>query len=798
MTGADERDPTRTADGRTTVTAAPGVRAAAQAPLVGRVLDGKYRLDGVLGAGGMGVVYAATHLGTGRPHALKVIAGAHRAGPAALERFRREALAAGQLAHAHVVDVTDFGVADVDGAPIAYLVMERLTGGTLRERLVRRGPLPLDDVVAWVVALAAALDTAHARGILHRDLKPDNIVLEPDASGVEVIKVLDFGLAKFITEPAVPAQGQGQAPARDAADDASAPAPSPLTRAHTVLGTPAYLAPEQRRGEPASIASDVYALGVTVRELLTGHVSREAEERPGVAPLPRAVCAVLAWAQSDEPGARPASAGAFAEALRTAAGGAAQLRREARAWLKSHRRAVARSADRIELGAVLVSCGLLALATWLMPISLAGHGWPLRLLLAGIALLFAISASCAAAALERLVRDVPERAGPRDAASAVARSLRALAALPRLLLRAPRRVLALPLDAVIVPPGACAAIPDPLRPLSKRLQRGLLLWSGIAALCCAFAILAVAQTLDLVESASGPADARWALAALLAGLAPLGAVAAARRRLVARWAVLAAHAQRATTGPGPLAVWPQQRRQARESALAWGTVPLVALASLVPLAAPWFGGFALAVAIEGHVHTLRALIVEGFDPNTRPARTGSPLLSSIAGLDSRQSLRVLELLFAAGASVKSRSDEDTTPLMEAALLGRIDVARWLIAHGALADARTTLDVTPLHYASYGADTSLLDLLLAHGAAVDARDRHGRTPLMYAVQWSGPAAVRWFLAHGADPGARDAQGRSALDLAQMRTLNRPKAPEIRQALEDALRRRAVSPSSPGAP
>jgi serine/threonine protein kinase len=165
--------------------------------LTGEVLDEKYRIEKELGKGGMGSVYLATHLGTGRPVAVKVITPQFMMNDEFVERFRREAKAAGRLHHPNVVNVTDFGFAHVEGERIAYLVMEYLDGCTLAEVLAEESQLPIDWVVDIIEQTSSAIDEAHQQGIVHRDLKPDNIWLEPNRRGGYTVKVLDFGLAKL-------------------------------------------------------------------------------------------------------------------------------------------------------------------------------------------------------------------------------------------------------------------------------------------------------------------------------------------------------------------------------------------------------------------------------------------------------------------------------------------------------------------------------------------------------------------------------------------------------------------------
>src|SRR5437899_1196689 len=164
---------------------------------VDRVLDEKYRLERLLGVGGMGAVYLATHLGTERYVALKLITPQFMRNEEFVERFKREARAAGRLRHPNVVDVTDFGFARTENESVAYLVMEYLDGCTLSEVLAEESRLPLYWAVDILEQVCSAVHEAHQQGIVHRDLKPDNIWLEPNGLGGYRVKVLDFGIAKL-------------------------------------------------------------------------------------------------------------------------------------------------------------------------------------------------------------------------------------------------------------------------------------------------------------------------------------------------------------------------------------------------------------------------------------------------------------------------------------------------------------------------------------------------------------------------------------------------------------------------
>jgi len=289
---------------------------------VGEVLDEKYRLEHLLGKGGMGAVYLATHLGTERYVALKLISPQFMRNNEFVERFKREARAAGRLRHPNVVDVTDFGFANVKAGKVAYLVMEYLDGCTLGDVLAEEKRLPLEWVADILEQVCSAVHEAHQQGIIHRDLKPDNIWLEPNRLGSYRVKVLDFGIAKVgeigpsvvegdpaatIIDDSTPAitnletdtlmrPGSGEAVAtllRDpltVTDDdgtllfdqgATAGArhtqhstnvdqTAALTRVGAIMGTPLYMSPEQCGGGYVDTRSDIYSLGVIAYQMLAG------------------------------------------------------------------------------------------------------------------------------------------------------------------------------------------------------------------------------------------------------------------------------------------------------------------------------------------------------------------------------------------------------------------------------------------------------------------------------------------------------------------------------------------------
>lgn len=263
-----------------------------------RLIAGKYWLEEPLGEGGLGVVYRVVHLGLEKSFAIKLLKTAGAPAPAALERFRREALALGRLRHPHIVEVTDAGLDEVSGVP--YLVMELLEGVSLSAL----APLPLSQALPLLEQIASAIDAAHAAGLLHRDLKPGNV----QVNGAHV-KVLDFGLAELLAGPSEPS-GSSPAP-REAF-------PS-LTTTGALPGTPLYAAPELIEHGEATRASDIYSFGVIAYELLAGKppfvgtvaevLAAHLKMEPPPPPIPREVWLALRETLHKDPAQRPRSAG---------------------------------------------------------------------------------------------------------------------------------------------------------------------------------------------------------------------------------------------------------------------------------------------------------------------------------------------------------------------------------------------------------------------------------------------------------------------------------------------------------
>jgi serine/threonine-protein kinase len=271
-----------------------------------QTLAGRYRVEALLGSGGMAQVYRGTDMVLSRSVAIKVLSSDYSRDPAFVERFRREARAAARLNHPTVVSVYDTGSDD----GVHFIVMEFVSGRTLAQILAAEGPLLPERVAAISARVAEALSFAHEAGLVHRDVKPGNVMLTDRGD----VKVMDFGIARA-------ASGPGQA----------------ITETTSILGTAAYLSPEQAEGKPVDPRSDIYSLGVVLYELLTGqppfsgpspvavaykHVMEEPVPPSAVrSGVPSALEAIAMRALAKDPSRRYASADLMRADLEAAAGG---------------------------------------------------------------------------------------------------------------------------------------------------------------------------------------------------------------------------------------------------------------------------------------------------------------------------------------------------------------------------------------------------------------------------------------------------------------------------------------------
>ncbi|MDP9118255.1 MAG: protein kinase, partial [Actinomycetota bacterium] len=268
-------------------------------PLVGRTLEGRYRILDRVARGGMSTVYSAVDERLDRLVAVKVMSGALSADPAFSDRFTREARAAARLTHLNVVSVYDQGTDSSSGVNHVFLVMELVSGRTLRDLIRDSGPIEVAAAVSVMEPVLSALSAAHRAGLVHRDIKPENILLSDDG----IVKVADFGLARAVEAEAT------------------------ATRTGLMMGTVAYCAPEQISRGSADQRSDVYSAGIVLFELLTGqppyrgdsainvayqHVhSRVPAPSSRVKGIPSEIDELVIDATDSDPGSRPVDAGEF-------------------------------------------------------------------------------------------------------------------------------------------------------------------------------------------------------------------------------------------------------------------------------------------------------------------------------------------------------------------------------------------------------------------------------------------------------------------------------------------------------
>src|SRR5688500_6678728 len=234
----------------------------AEDPALGKVIAGRYRLEARIGEGGMGIVYRARHVLIDRVVAVKLIRPDLRGETHLRAWMLREARAANRVDHAHIIDIHDIGETD-EGE--LYLVMEYLVGTPLSNELAK-GPMPINRAVDIIEQMGAALSRAHDLGVVHRDLKSDNILLTARGGRKDLVNILDFGLAALAHDPRLAPKG-------------------------AVFGTPEYMSPEQARGEQAGPQSDLYALGVLFFEMMTGQLPFRAGDRDGLLEMQRTAVA---------------------------------------------------------------------------------------------------------------------------------------------------------------------------------------------------------------------------------------------------------------------------------------------------------------------------------------------------------------------------------------------------------------------------------------------------------------------------------------------------------------------------
>lgn len=743
--------------------------------LPGSILDQKYRIERPLGLGAMGAVFQATHLGTTRPVALKVIMPQLADNQEFAQRFRREAEAAGRLTHPNVVNVTDFGVTRVEQGELAYLVMEYLDGQSLTDYL-KKTPRPTFNFLLDVMdQTGLALDASHAAGIVHRDLKPSNIWLEPDHRGGYNVKVLDFGIAKVanptkeerasaadaIATILMPAEGGGAGGSLIFADARNSGTPSDLrTSAGTLLGTPAYMAPEQCTGIEVDALTDVYSLAAIAYQMLCGRLPFEAEtlkdlirqqiqttpQSPRVhdRTVPEALANVVLTGLEKDPTRRPPTAGTFAARLRAVSDGELGLLRKSKDVFHTHTSSFLPVQAILLLVMIAVMIPLWFAARWAAHAKLATDGVVVTLMSCCFALLMLFEFQFFKAACTLILRHASEQ-GQFQSGGRLA--LKSLAAGFGDLLRT-----------------QLLSLVD-LRPSSWWAN---VLWPVVWA----------------AEGRSGK-DAIIRSRELCATLPAASKSLTARQygpALMATAALPAMMSLMDSTG-GMLHFWVKQLLAG--SAFGWFVFlyPLM-FGILFVSYAPSFSFLYWSAARWRNEGIKITLPAAARDNSRKPASRIRPptfvwlglpavMLALISwrasqpasiqamneALDDGRRTALLKL-FDAGLSVNQINTEHETALFEAVRHGDEKLAAELVRRGARIDTRSLYGMTPLLVAAVWERNDLARWLLDRGAALEAANNDGRTALIIASMRGNTALARLLLERGANPAHKDSNFKTA--------------------------------------
>jgi len=768
--------------------------------MIGQLLDGKYEIEELCGRGGMGAVYRATHIGTGRRVAVKVIAPELAGDSEFIERFRREAKTIGLLQHPNIVNVTDFGVTGEGPQAIAYLVMEYLEGQTLAERLKNPRPatidrtkycsiiereyermkdrrlMPIDEVIAILSQTCAAMDEAHRLGVLHRDLKPENIWLESAGSNGGNVKVLDFGVARLqdiiafdelkpppeVGEPAISRQPFSITEDETLRLNYSA---RQMSRFGSVMGTPKYMSPEQCSGERLDKCSDVYSLGVIAYQMLTGEppftgttpevLRRHRESDP--APLrekrrdiPAGVDAVVRQALAKDKNARPATAGAFAFQLQLNSEGNEWIRRQADLLASKYRWKFFEIALRMQWKGWLVS-SLLLFATLKLPgmssmMSVVVFGL-LWLVVAAITILGqnATTAACSLF-LEQTEGGAKQAPDLRPIGATVRRRSLDLA-------RAACRLIIPPMIheelSVEEARRRWTTLKAPIRrqtayPLFRRLLAFVLNMAVWQAILVHTGFLLdggpekLSRNMSLVSLVSTPTTLVVCLAVFILSLKSSIEQSALYR---------AARQALGDIQTGVSFVHKDLETKAIFQTSYWKTfVPTCALILLVT------GLQGFRIDTGGLIHSRRVYGVKALNACGVPIPFWSLSKTQPSVMAVTQSPRMTKYLLDKGAKINAPvtidaawtppgiGDVVSTPLMAALRVGSIDSARLLIERGADVHARDSFGRTPMTIAISNCPQAI-EMLLASGADINEQTRFG-TPLLTAArhQWPFPEHI----------------------------------------------------------
>ncbi len=745
-------------------------------PLIGRTLDNKYLIERLLGKGGMGSVYRAVHTGTKRNVAVKVISPQYMRNKELLIRFQREAEASGRLSHPNVVNVTDFGVTVIDGTAVAYLAMEFLEGETLHEFL-QKNPLPTPSLVLDILEqVSLGISEAHSHGILHRDLKPQNIWLQPDGRGGYIVKVLDFGIAKLadpsslsIELPEMEAAPNVEAAPSSTEDGATlviGPTELGLTSAFAessgfattfgaTLGTPAFMSPEQCCGKSVSEKSDLYSLAMLAYLMLVGELPFKGsakeliEQQITLTPdaphmrnprLGEAVSHPILQSLAKDPAWRAPDAKAFVSRLRTAVEGEVDLLKESRragslqsgAWFAI-----------LFASAIPAALGLTAFRALLRPAieTKSIPDWAAAILIflvqVGLAYCAMVLSDTMMTRWARVSRegDGNLTAWFRMAGASFMAAFRTLRAAVWTI--HPVKHAIAHIVATVEGLGAKAS-----RKRSELLLEGnesIAFALMVRRVTIAFLVASYYPAIMMIMRAPVPMIVReylfggfgGAMSILSFSFLPIyGSFLMAWPSLYERGRkslgeTVAVEDRRYVPFQGKIG------ERIRVGTKVWAVLPLVLL--LLILLPPFFGwneqfGDNLSTAtMEGRVADVERMLNEGADPNESPGRNRLPLLIAVQNGDKN----LFELLLRRGARINGRPESPA----------------------------------PIHYAIFTQRPEFLRLLVDKGADVNARDNTGDTPLTAAAKRGDVASIRYLLDHGAERNVKNNEGLIALDHAR---------------------------------